>query len=338
MIAALSVGLAGNCGCGWKPDPAREQRSLCADGTAAAAHRLGLGAAGRSAHGSIREPLRSRIWTGPLKSMGAEFVSCLADRECCCPCRTTWCGLRWCGLRSWQGTSLDAAEADEVARAVSEAAAGNAVAAVQVDFDARQSQREWYAGVLRRSVRAEMPAQMPLSMTALASWCSYDGAWLRSLPVDEAVPMLFRMEPGPAEGGRGGLGALVTSRCASRCARGRWEFRRRRRGPARWTGGVCTSSPTAAGRGWIAGDGEESAMKSRGRLAAVAVLAAGVPAAMWLAGVLACGPDFEPEVFVPEHQPEAPKLYAAGQTRRGAGTGTSTRSWWWRTATLWAER
>jgi hypothetical protein len=36
---------------------------------------------------------------------------------------------------------------------------------------------------------------MPLSMTALASWCSYDGGWIESLQVDEAVPMLFRMEP-----------------------------------------------------------------------------------------------------------------------------------------------
>jgi hypothetical protein len=36
---------------------------------------------------------------------------------------------------------------------------------------------------------------MPLSMTALASWCSYDNGWMQGLPVDEAVPMLFRMEP-----------------------------------------------------------------------------------------------------------------------------------------------
>lgn len=48
------------------------------------------------------------------------------------------------------------------------------------------------------------------------------------------------------------------------------------------------------------------------RLAAAAVIAAGVPAAVLLVGVMACGPDFEPEVFVPEHQPEAPKLYADG--------------------------
>ena len=33
---------------------------------------------------------------------------------------------------------------------------------------------------------------MPLSVTALASWCAYD-RWLAATPVDEAVPMLFRM-------------------------------------------------------------------------------------------------------------------------------------------------
>ena len=33
---------------------------------------------------------------------------------------------------------------------------------------------------------------MPLSITALASWCAGDN-WLSDLPVDEAVPMLFRM-------------------------------------------------------------------------------------------------------------------------------------------------
>jgi hypothetical protein len=36
---------------------------------------------------------------------------------------------------------------------------------------------------------------MPLSITALVSWCSYDNEWVRTLPIDEAVPMFFRMEP-----------------------------------------------------------------------------------------------------------------------------------------------
>jgi hypothetical protein len=107
-------------------------------------------------------------------------------------------------IEAASGMPLNAAQADAVALAVSDATADDAtVAALQVDFDARQSQREWYAGVLRR-VRVLMPADMPLSITALASWCSYDGAWLRALPVDEAVPMLFRMEPDRRRGSMGG--------------------------------------------------------------------------------------------------------------------------------------
>lgn len=66
-------------------------------------------------------------------------------------------------------------------------------AALQVDFDARRSQRAFYAAVLR-DVRRRMPPLMPLSITALASWCSSDD-WLGGLPIDEAVPMFFRMEP-----------------------------------------------------------------------------------------------------------------------------------------------
>lgn len=67
------------------------------------------------------------------------------------------------------------------------------VAALQIDFDATRSQREFYSELLRE-LRARMPDKLPLSITALASWCSYDD-WIADLPVDEAVPMLFRMEP-----------------------------------------------------------------------------------------------------------------------------------------------
>ncbi len=67
------------------------------------------------------------------------------------------------------------------------------IAAFQVDFDARRSEREFYRELLDE-LRREMPADLPLSMTALASWCSWDD-WIRDLPVDEAVPMFFRMEP-----------------------------------------------------------------------------------------------------------------------------------------------
>jgi len=68
------------------------------------------------------------------------------------------------------------------------------IAALQIDFDVRLSQRDFYRALLR-DLRRRMPSNLPLSMTALASWCSSDD-WIASLPVDEAVPMFFRMEPG----------------------------------------------------------------------------------------------------------------------------------------------
>ena len=66
--------------------------------------------------------------------------------------------------------------------------------ALQIDFDARVSERGWYRELLTE-LRRRLPAQVALTMTALASWCEQDG-WIRDLPVAEAVPMLFRMGPG----------------------------------------------------------------------------------------------------------------------------------------------
>jgi hypothetical protein len=64
---------------------------------------------------------------------------------------------------------------------------------IQVDFDARQSQREFYRKVLV-DLRRRLPEEVPISITALASWCAGDD-WISGLPVDEAVPMFFRMGP-----------------------------------------------------------------------------------------------------------------------------------------------
>jgi hypothetical protein len=65
------------------------------------------------------------------------------------------------------------------------------VSAVQIDFDATLSERDFYRSLLV-SVRGKLPIEMPLSITALASWCDGD-SWLSDLPIDEAVPMLFRL-------------------------------------------------------------------------------------------------------------------------------------------------
>ncbi len=63
--------------------------------------------------------------------------------------------------------------------------------ALQIDFDATVSQRPFYRRLLQ-DLRRELPTAMPISITALASWCLGD-RWLEGLPIDEAVPMLFRM-------------------------------------------------------------------------------------------------------------------------------------------------
>jgi hypothetical protein len=67
------------------------------------------------------------------------------------------------------------------------------IAALQIDFDATRSQRQFYTDLLA-DLRRRMPPRLPLSITALASWCSWD-RWIGNLPIDEAVPMMFRMEP-----------------------------------------------------------------------------------------------------------------------------------------------
>ncbi len=89
-------------------------------------------------------------------------------------------------------------DAETVAR---EAAKGALIGrALQIDFDARRSERDWYRDFLNR-LRADLPPGFPLEITALTSWCEHDD-WLSGVPVGEAVPMLFRM--GPGEGYAGG--------------------------------------------------------------------------------------------------------------------------------------
>jgi len=68
------------------------------------------------------------------------------------------------------------------------------VRAVQVDFDATLSQRNFYRNLLIE-LRRRLPPAVPISITALASWC-LDDNWISALPIDEAVPMLFQMSAG----------------------------------------------------------------------------------------------------------------------------------------------
>jgi len=91
------------------------------------------------------------------------------------------------------GAQLDAEAQQKTVQLLLESAGRPGIAAFQVDFDATREQRSFYTDVLQQ-LRRRMSASLPLSMTALASWCSYDD-WISNLPVDEVVPMFFRMEP-----------------------------------------------------------------------------------------------------------------------------------------------
>ena len=84
--------------------------------------------------------------------------------------------------------TLSALQLQHTAKAITDL---SEISVVQLDFDATVSERNFYRELLG-TVRRQLPANVGLSMTALASWCAGDD-WLRDLPVDEAVPMLFRM-------------------------------------------------------------------------------------------------------------------------------------------------
>jgi hypothetical protein len=83
---------------------------------------------------------------------------------------------------------------DAVRTEILKAASLQGVRALQVDFDARLSEREWYRQLLQE-LSPGLKTSTPLSITALASWCDRD-TWLEGLPVSDAVPMLFRMGAG----------------------------------------------------------------------------------------------------------------------------------------------
>lgn len=89
--------------------------------------------------------------------------------------------------------TVDAVVKARLVEHVAHAAGRPRIGAIQIDFDATLSQRALYSELLR-DIRAAVPDRVPLSITALVSWCA-DPDWLDALPIDEAVPMAFQMGP-----------------------------------------------------------------------------------------------------------------------------------------------
>lgn len=86
---------------------------------------------------------------------------------------------------------LNERQKQTIVRTVTAAAKRSPSQVVQLDFEVMHSQKPFLADIIRRS-RAALPDNVALSITAQPSWCVGD-AWLADLPVDEVVPMAFRM-------------------------------------------------------------------------------------------------------------------------------------------------
>jgi hypothetical protein len=100
---------------------------------------------------------------------------------------------------------------DRVAEAILSLVDGERFSGIQLDFDARESERLFFKELLVE-LRNRLGPGKRLSIAALASWCLGDD-WLLGLPIDEAVPMLYRMGP-EAEAIRASLGRGADFRLA----------------------------------------------------------------------------------------------------------------------------
>lgn len=87
--------------------------------------------------------------------------------------------------------NLSKSQSDECVQLIMDTLKLKNVAAIQIDFDAKVSERGFYQTLLKE-LRNRLPEEIPLSMTALASFCIGD-PWIKDLPVNEAIPMAFRM-------------------------------------------------------------------------------------------------------------------------------------------------
>lgn len=76
------------------------------------------------------------------------------------------------------------------------------ISGCQIDFDASFMEREKYKQLID-SVRSKILQNIPLSITALVSWC-HEFSWMDDLDTDFAVPMFYRMGADAAQI-RGGI-------------------------------------------------------------------------------------------------------------------------------------
>lgn len=91
----------------------------------------------------------------------------------------------------YQTPKLSTLQMDKTLAAITSLTKLNNIVGLQIDFDAKVSERGFYRELLEK-LRKALPTNYLLSITALASWTIYDN-WIKDLPIDDAIPMLFRM-------------------------------------------------------------------------------------------------------------------------------------------------
>lgn len=94
-------------------------------------------------------------------------------------------------IESSGGATLDQHQRSKIVDAVGAVLRRYKLSGIQIDFDARVSERDFYRKLMTQ-LRESIPVEKGLSMTALASWCLSD-YWISDFPVDEIVPMFFSM-------------------------------------------------------------------------------------------------------------------------------------------------
>jgi hypothetical protein len=137
---------------------------------------------------SFIDPATTKValWLGTVDIRAARLTITPRHNPVVYPAGTDVLGV----IRIDVDTTYDAVLAAQLARTIRSLVAPLDLRELQLDFDARVSQRGLYRELIE-ALRAELP-RMRLSITALASWCLGD-QWLASLPIDAAVPMLYRM-------------------------------------------------------------------------------------------------------------------------------------------------
>jgi Protein of unknown function (DUF3142) len=131
------------------------------------------------------------ILTNTLRLQGDEVHQVPRRQPCYFPAGTRLMAVVRIETDRQRPASLSARQLQNTCRILQQLPNLDNLSGLQLDFDATLSERPFYRQLLGL-LRTALPARYLLSITALASWALTDN-WLDALPIDEAVPMLFRL-------------------------------------------------------------------------------------------------------------------------------------------------